>query len=154
MDGTLKTIVTDVSMVASGISKGALKRLGIDVITYINDPRAAAMAEEQNITRSQAGMRLAAKEHPNALYAFGNAPTALMELCCLIRDGKCNPAGVIGAPVGFVHVVESKEELKTFVDIPKIIIDGRKGGSSLAATLTNSILTFDDALQLMPGRDV
>lgn len=153
-NGSLKYIVTDVSMVASGIRKGALQRLGIEVISYINDPRAAEMARNENITRSQAGMRLAAEEHPDALYAFGNAPTALLELCDLVRRGKCNPAGIVGAPVGFVHVEESKHAAKTLRDIPKIIIEGRKGGSNLAATLVNSILTFDDAEQLKPGRDL
>ncbi len=153
-DGTLRTIVTDVSMVASGIRKGALQRLGIEVVCYINDPRAAEMATRLGITRSQAGMRLAAEEHPDALYAFGNAPTALLELCELMRKGKCQPAGIVGAPVGFVHVEESKHAAKAFRSVPKIIIDGRKGGSNLAATLVNSILTFDDAEQLKPGRDV
>lgn len=152
--GELKTIVTDVSMVASGIRKGALGRLGIDVVCYINDPRGAEMAASCGITRAQAGMRLAAEEHPDALYAFGNAPTALLELCDLIRKGKCHPAGIVGAPVGFVHVEESKHAAKPFKDIPKILIEGRKGGSNLAATLVNSILTFDDAEQLKPGRDV
>lgn len=153
-NGMLKTIVTDVTMAASGIRKGALLRLGIEVVCYINDPRGVEMAKEKNITRAQAGMRLAAEEHPNALYVFGNAPTALLELCELIRKGKCHPAGIIGAPVGFVHVEESKHAVKTLRDIPKIIIDGRKGGSNLAATLTNSVLTYDDAAQLKPGRDV
>lgn len=153
-EGSIKTIVTDVSMVASGIRKGAMERLGIDVVCYINDPRGAEMAKEHNITRAQAGMRLAADEHPDALYVFGNAPTALLELCDLIRKRKCHPVGIIGAPVGFVHVEESKHAAKTFKDIPKILIEGRKGGSNLAATLVNSILTYDDAEQLKPGRDV
>lgn len=153
-DGSIKTIVTDVSMVASGIRKGALQRLGIETVCYINDPRSAEMAKKENITRAQAGMRLAAKEYPEALYAFGNAPTALLELCTLIRKNICRPAGIIGAPVGFVHVEESKHAAKTMAGIPKIIIEGRKGGSNLAATLVNSILTFDDAEQLRPGRDV
>lgn len=153
-DGTIKTIVTDVTMAASGIRKGALQRLGIDVVCYINDPRGTEMAKELNITRAQAGMRLAAAEHPEALYVFGNAPTALLELCDLIRKKKCHPAGIIGAPVGFVHVEESKHAAKPFKNIPKIIIEGRKGGSNLAATLVNSILTYDDAEQLNPGRDV
>lgn len=153
-DGTIKTIVTDVTMAASGIRKGALERLGIETVCYINDPRGAEMAKALNITRAQAGMRLAAEEHPDALYVFGNAPTALLELCDLIRKKKCHPAGIIGAPVGFVHVEESKHAAKPFKDIPKILIEGRKGGSNLAATLVNSILTFDDAEQLKPGRDV
>ena len=120
-EGTLKTIVTDVTMVTSGIRKG---------------------------------IRLAVEEHPDALFAFGNAPTALMELCDLIRKGKAQPAGIIAAPVGFVHVRESKHMVKPFRNIPKIIIEGRKGGSNLAATLCNAILTFDDAAQLKPGRDL
>lgn len=152
--GELKTIVTDVTMAASGIRKGALERLGIQVVCYINDPRGSEMAKKLGITRAQAGMRLAAEEHPNALYVFGNAPTALLELCELIIKQKCCPAGIIGAPVGFVHVEESKHAAKTFKNIPKILIEGRKGGSNLAATLVNSVLTFDDAEQLRPGRDV
>ena len=153
-DGTLKTIVTDVTMVTSGIRKGALQRLGIEAKCYLSDPRVAEMASTQGITRTQAGVRLAVEEHPDALFAFGNAPTALMELCDLIRKGKAHPAGIIAAPVGFVHVRESKHMVKPFRDIPKIIVEGRKGGSNLAATLCNAILTFDDAAQLKPGRDL
>ena len=130
VQGEIKTIVTDVTMVTSGIRKGALAR------------------------RTQAAIRLAVEEHPDALYAFGNAPTALMELCDLIRKGKVHPAGIVAAPVGFVHVRESKHMVKPFKDIPKIIVEGRKGGSNLAATLCNAILTFDDAAQLKPGRDL
>lgn len=153
-NGELKTIVTDVTMAASGIRKGALQRLGIEVVCYINDARGTEMAKTLGITRAQAGMRLAAEEHPDALYVFGNAPTALLELCELIRKGKCRPAGIIGAPVGFVHVEESKHAAKPFKDIPKIIIEGRKGGSNLAATLVNSVLTYDDAEMMMPGKDL
>jgi precorrin isomerase len=153
-DGSLKTIVTDVTMVTSGIRKGALQRLGIETKCYLSDSRVAEMATALGITRTQAGIRLAVEEHPDALFAFGNAPTALMELCELIRKGKAHPAGIIAAPVGFVHVRESKHMVKPFKDIPKIIIEGRKGGSNLAATLCNAILTFDDAAQLKPGRDL
>lgn len=152
--GQAKVIVTDVTMAASGIRKGALQRMGIEVKCYLSDPRVAEMAAEKGITRTQAGIRLAVSEHPNALFAFGNAPTALMELCELIRKGHAHPCGVIAAPVGFVHVRESKHMIKPFTQIPKIIVEGRKGGSNLAATLVNSILTFDDAEQLRPGRDV
>lgn len=153
-DGTLKTIISDVTMVTNGIRKGALNRLGIEAKCYLNDPRVAEMATSLGITRTQAGIRLAVEEHPDALFAFGNAPTALMELCDLIRKGKAHPAGIIAAPVGFVHVRESKHMVKPFKDIPKIIVEGRKGGSNLAATLCNAILTFDDAAQLKPGRDL
>ena len=159
-NGTLKTIVTDVTMVTSGIRKGALQRLGIEAKCYLSDPRVISLTSHpspltsESITRTQAGIRLAVEEHPDALFAFGNAPTALMELCDLIRKGKAHPAGIIAAPVGFVHVRESKHMVKPFKDIPKIIIEGRKGGSNLAATLCNAILTFDDAEQLKPGRDL
>ena len=163
-DGSLKTIVTDVTMVTSGIRKGALQRLGIEAKCYLSDPRVAELtklpapqgegAGVGSITRTQAGIRLAVEEHPDALFAFGNAPTALMELCELIRKGKAHPVGIIAAPVGFVHVRESKHMVKPFKDIPKIIVEGRKGGSNLAATLCNAILTFDDAAQLKPGRDL
>ncbi len=152
--GEVKTIVTDVTMVVSGIRKGALSRLGIEAKCYLGDPRVVEMASAQGITRTQVGIRLAVEEHPDALFAFGNAPTALMELCTLIRKGKACPAGIIAAPVGFVHVRESKHMVKPFKDIPKIIVEGRKGGSNLAATLCNAILTFDDAEQLKPGRDL
>jgi precorrin-3B C17-methyltransferase len=153
-NGEITTIVTDVTMVTSGIRKGALQRLGIEAKCYLQDARVAEYASTNNITRTQAGIRLAIEEHPNALFAFGNAPTALMELCDLIRKGKAHPAGIIAAPVGFVHVKESKHMVKPFKDIPKIIVEGRKGGSNLAATLCNAILTFDDAAQLKPGRDL
>ena len=153
-DGSLRHIVTDVTMAASGIRKGALDRLDIQVHCYINDPRSKQMAEEQGITRSQASMQLAAEEHPDALYVVGNAPTALFEICDLVRKGRLHPAGIIAAPVGFVHVCESKHAAKTLTQIPKIIVEGRKGGSNLAATLCNAILTYDDAAQLIPGRDL
>ena len=152
--GELRTIVTDVTMAASGIRKGALQRLGVEVKCYLSDPRVADMAEQQGITRTQAGIRLAVAEHPDALFVFGNAPTALMELCDLMRKGTAHPAGIVAAPVGFVHVKESKYMVKTFTDVPKIIVEGRKGGSNVAATLCNAILCFDDAEALRPGRDL
>lgn len=152
--GEIDTVITDVTMVASGIRKGALERLGVEVKCYLHDPRVADMASRLGITRTQAGIRLAVEEHPGALYAFGNAPTALMELCDLTRRGKAHPGGIIASPVGFVNVQESKHMAMTFRSIPKLVVRGRKGGSNLAATLVNSILTLDDAEALRPGRDV
>ena len=154
LDGKFDTIITDVTMVASGIRKGMLERLGLQVKCYLNDPRTKELADLKGITRSQAGIRLAVEEHPNALFAVGNAPTAIIELCDLIRRGKAQPTGMVVAPVCFVQVRESKYMAKVFKDIPKIIVEGRKGGSNLAATLVNSILTLDDAEALRPGRDV
>ncbi|UKK51700.1 precorrin-3B C(17)-methyltransferase [Prevotella sp. E13-17] len=153
-DGTLKHIVTDVTMAASGIRKGALDRLGIQVHCYINDSKTKQIAQEKGITRSQACMQQAAEQYPEALYVVGNAPTALFEICDLVHKGKLRPAGIIAAPVGFVHVCESKHAVKTLRHIPKLIVEGRKGGSNLAATLCNAILTYDDAEQLAPGRDL
>ena len=153
-EGRIRAIITDVTMAAAGIRKGALERLGVEVRCYLSDERTAQLAREKQITRTQAGIRLAVAEHPDALYVFGNAPTALMELCDLIRKGKARPAGVIAAPVGFVHVRESKQMVKPFAHIDKLIIEGRKGGSNLAATLVNAILCYNDAEQLKPGRDV
>lgn len=152
--GKVSTIVTDVTMAASGIRKGALQRLGVEVKCYLNLPETAQLAKEKEITRTQAGIRLAVEQHPDALYVFGNAPTALMELCELIRKKKARPCGIVAAPVGFVHVCESKQMVKPFKDIPEIIVEGRKGGSNLAATLVNSILCWPDAAELKPGRDV
>ncbi|MDR2466665.1 MAG: precorrin-3B C(17)-methyltransferase [Prevotellaceae bacterium] len=153
-DGRINTVITDVTMAAAGIRKGAIERLGVSVKCYLHDERVADLAKARGITRAQAGIRLAAEEHPDALYVFGNAPTALMELCELIRKGKAAPAGIVAAPVGFVNVCESKYTVKSFANIPKVIIEGRKGGSGLAATLVNAILTLDDAEKLQPGRDV
>lgn len=154
-EGKLRHIVTDVSMVASGIRKGALQRLGIEVHCYINDPRVVESVKQSKgkLTRSEVSMRLAAEEHPDALFAIGNAPTALLEVCRLVRSGHLHPVGIIAAPVGYVHVCESKHAVKTLRNIPKMIVEGRKGGSNLAATLVNSILTYDDAIALAPGRD-
>ena len=152
--GKVRTIITDVTMAASGIRKGALERLGLSVKCYLSDPKTEELAKKASITRTQAGIRLAVSDYPDALYVFGNAPTALMELCALVRSGKARPCGIIAAPVGFVHVCESKHMVKPFKDIPKIIVEGRKGGSNLAATLVNSILCWPDAEQLKPGRDV
>ena len=152
--GAVRTIITDVTMAASGIRKGALQRMGLEVKCYMQDEKTVALATEKGITRTQAGIRIAVSEHPDALFVFGNAPTALMELCDLIRKGKATPAGIIAAPVGFVHVQESKHMVKPFTSIPKLIVEGRKGGSNLAATLTNAILCYNDAINLKPGRDV
>lgn len=152
--GEIDTIITDVTMAASGIRKGALERLGLTVKCYLHDDRVAELASTKKITRTQAGIRLAVEEHPKALFVFGNAPTALIELCTLTRKKKATPGGIIAAPVGFVHVEESKHMAKPFLSIPKLIIEGRKGGSNLAATLVNAILCYNDADQLKPGRDV
>lgn len=152
--GNPPAVISDVTMVTSGIRKAAVERLGIDVKCYLHDSRVKDMAESKGITRTQAGIRLAVEEHPDAIFVFGNAPTALIELTDLMRKGKANPTGVVAAPVGFVNVQESKHRLKVFKDTPKVIIEGRKGGSNIAATIINAALAYKDAANLEPGREV
>lgn len=145
-------IVTDVSMVTRGIRRNIVDKLNLIVKCYLDDKRVAAIAEEKKITRTQAGIQLAAEEHPDAIYAFGNAPTALIELINLIRKEKASPAGVIAAPVGFINVKESKWQLKYGCPkIPSVIIEGRKGGSNVAATIINAILSWNEAEAMHPG---
>lgn len=153
-DGTIKKIVTDVTMVKAGIRKAACEELGVEVICLLDNPEALEMSEKLKITRSKAAIRVAVKHYPEALYVFGNAPTALSELAQQIARGNASPAGIIAAPVGFVNVEESKHMIKPFTNIPKIIAEGRKGGSNLAATLVNSILSFEDAKEMNPGRHI
>lgn len=137
------TIITDVTMVQSGITKEFTSKYQNQVLCYLNDPEATALAQTENITRSQAGIRLALAKHPNALYVVGNAPTALFELCEQIIDQKCKPVGVVGAPVGFVNVVESKLKLQAITAIPYVIIRERKGGSNVAASIVNAAFTLE-----------
>jgi precorrin-3B C17-methyltransferase len=137
------TIVTDVTMVQSGITKEFIKKHNAQVLCYLNDDAVAAMAEKENITRSQAGMRIAIEKHPHALFAVGNAPTALHELCDQLIENKFKPEGIIGAPVGFVNVVESKLKLQALTNVPYVIIKGRKGGSNVAASIVNAAFTVN-----------
>ncbi|WP_461633782.1 precorrin-3B C(17)-methyltransferase [Labilibaculum euxinus] len=147
-------IITDVTMVQSGIRKKACDRMGVEIKCYLHDSRTMELSVKHGITRTQAGIRLAVEEHPDALYVFGNAPTALIELTDLMRSKNIQPAGIIAAPVGFVNVKESKHRVKSFSELPAVIIEGRKGGSTLAATIVNAILSLEDAYDLKPGRDV
>ncbi len=153
--GNPPKIITDVSMVKEGIRKTIVEKLGIEIKCYLKDPRVRDLAEKQNITRTQAGIRLAVKEHPEGLFVFGNAPTALIELIRQIKSGNAYPTGVIAAPVGFVNVKESKWQMKYGCpDIPSVIIEGNKGGSSIAATIVNAILSWKDAEQINPGNGI
>ncbi|PIF04621.1 MAG: precorrin-3B C(17)-methyltransferase, partial [Draconibacterium sp.] len=148
-------IITDVSMVTQGIRKAIAQKLGLNIKCYLTDERVKELAEKEGITRTQAGIRLAVEEYPNAIYAFGNAPTALIELVNLIRKRKAAPAGVIAAPVGFVNVKESKWQMKYGCPhIPTIFVNGRKGGSNVAATIINSILSWAEAEAMHPGKGV
>jgi len=139
-------IVTDVTMVKSGITRAFSEENGNNIICCLNDKDAIKMAIEENITRSQAGIRKAIELHPNALYVVGNAPTALMEITEQLRTNKnFKPAGVIGVPVGFVNVIESKEQLSQVSHTDWVIIEGNRGGSNVAAAIVNAAFSLDEA---------
>lgn len=140
------TIVTDVTMVQSGITKEFLKKYNATVHCYLNDDAVAGLSEKEGLTRSQAGMRIAIEKHPHALFVIGNAPTALFELCEQLQENKFQPAGIIAAPVGFVNVVESKLKLQAIRKVPYVIIKGRKGGSNVAASIVNAAFTLDQII--------
>ncbi len=147
------TFITDTNMALSGISKPGLARLSLEGICYMADPEIAAEAKEKGTTRADVSMRRGAREHPDGFFVSGNAPTALITLSELIRDG-LRPSLVIGVPVGFVNVVESKEELFETCEaagVPAIVAFGRKGGSNVAAAITNALL-YTAADTLDPGK--
>ncbi|MES2872662.1 MAG: precorrin-3B C(17)-methyltransferase [Bacteroidota bacterium] len=138
------TIVTDVTMVQAGITKSFAEKYGNQVICLLNDPETLVLAEKENLTRSQAGIKLAAARHPEALFVIGNAPTALIEIADQTREGQINPVGIIAAPVGFVNVVESKERVR-MLKVPHAIIEEKRGGSNFAAAIVNAAFTLDEA---------
>ena len=132
-------IVTDTNMAKAGVSKPSLKTLGCELHCFMADPEVAMLAKEQGLTRAAVSMEKAARELPGAILAVGNAPTALVRARQLLEEGTLSPALVIGAPVGFVNVVESKE-LWLDAPCPRIIARGRKGGSAVAAAIVNALL--------------
>lgn len=132
-------IVTDTTMALSGINKTILGKLGGQVHCYIADPDVAEEAKARGITRSAVSMEKAAQLEQPCIFAIGNAPTALFALHELIAAGKLAPALVIGVPVGFVNVVESKETIMQD-KVPYIVARGRKGGSNVAAAICNALL--------------
>ena len=125
------TIVTDTQMAWSGVNKRVLEKLGGSARCFMSDPR--------GITRAAVSMERCARLTGPLILALGNAPTALVRACELMDQGKLAPALVIGAPVGFVNVVESKQLLET-VAVPQIVARGRKGGSNVAAAVCNALL--------------
>ena len=134
------TIVTDTQMAKAGINKKALARLGGEVYCFMSDEDVAAAAREHGTTRATASMDKAAALKKPLIFAIGNAPTALVRLYELMEEGSLRPELIIGAPVGFVNVVQSKERLLTLKDIPYIVARGRKGGSNIAACICNALL--------------
>ena len=132
-------IVTDTRMVLSGINKNVLDKFGGRVYNFITDEDVARRAEECGTTRSAACMDKAAGLNVPLIFAIGNAPTALIRLYELMREGRIRPKLIIGVPVGFVNV-EYAKELILETDVPFIVARGRKGGSSVAAAICNAIL--------------
>ena len=136
------TIVTDTNMAFSGVSKPTLDRLGGQALCYMAHPDVAQEAGERGVTRATVSMEKALREHPKAVLAVGNAPTALLAIEALMDTG-ARPALVIGVPVGFVNVVESKERILAACEryqVPAIVALGRKGGSNVAAAICNALL--------------
>ena len=132
------SIIADVNGVIGGLNKQNPKDFENNIICNISDPDLAERAKQENKTRAQMSMRVAASEINGGVVVIGNAPTALLEIIKMIREGVTKPALVIGIPVGFVSAAESKEELQT-VDVPFITNTGRKGGSSCAASIVNAL---------------
>ncbi|MGM9649405.1 MAG: precorrin-8X methylmutase [Butyricicoccaceae bacterium] len=132
-------IVTDTTMAMSGINKRTLAALGGEVHCFIGDEDVAQQAKERGVTRSMVSMEKAAAMEVPLIFAIGNAPTALISLCELMDRGAVSPELVIGVPVGFVNVVESKE-LVLEHEVPAIVARGRKGGSNVAAAIVNALL--------------
>lgn len=133
------SIVTDTRMAWSGVNKRVLERFGGQAVCYISDDDVAGEARERGITRAAVSAERAALLSGPVIFAVGNAPTALVRACELMEEGKFIPALVIGVPVGFVNVVESKELLLTMPG-EHITARGRKGGSNIAAAICNALL--------------
>lgn len=135
------SIVTDTKMAASGINKRVLERFGGEVHNFMSDADVAAEAGERGCTRAAVCMERAAALGKPLIYAIGNAPTALVRIYEMLQAGEmpCQPALIVGVPVGFVNVVESKE-LICELDVPHIVARGRKGGSNVAAAICNALL--------------
>lgn len=134
------SIVTDTQMARSGINKRVLEQYGGQVYCFMSDTDVAEEAKRAGTTRAVASMEKACTLEEDLIFAIGNAPTALIRLYELIREGRIAPKLVIGAPVGFVNVVQSKEQILTLKDTPYIVARGRKGGSNIAACICNALL--------------
>lgn len=133
-------IVTDTQMAKAGINKTILGKLGGQVHCFMSDPDVAAEAKERGITRAIVSMERAAALPKPCIFAVGNAPTALISIKEQMEKGQLHPALIIGVPVGFVNVVESKELIIQSGLAPYIVARGRKGGSNVAAAICNALL--------------
>lgn len=133
-------IVTDTQMAKAGINKTILASLGGEVHCFMSDPDVAAEAKARGVTRAIVSMERAAQLPKPCIFAIGNAPTALVSLEALMEADKLYPALIIGVPVGFVNVIESKELVIANCRAPYIVARGRKGGSNVAAAICNAML--------------
>ena len=134
-----RNIVVDSSMVKAGINKNITARFKNKIICRIHDKDVIKKSGELNLTRAIVAMRKSQRETDGGIVAIGNAPTALFELCDLIKEAKSKPALVVGIPVGFVGAAESKRALRS-LKIPYITNKSRKGGSTVAAAIVNALL--------------
>ena len=132
-------IVTDTQMALSGINKAAAAKLGCTVHCFMSDPDVAEQAKERGCTRAVVSMEKASKLNKPLIFAIGNAPTALLKIRERFDAGKINPLLIIGVPVGFVNIIESKEAIME-TDVPFIVSKGRKGGSNVAAAIVNALM--------------
>lgn len=133
------TIVTDTQMAKSGINKTAAGKLGCEVLCFMSDPDVAEIAKKRGCTRAVASMEKASRLGGPLVFAIGNAPTALLRIREMMDEGTLRPELVIGVPVGFVNVVESKEAIME-TNVPYIVAKGRKGGSNVAAAIVNALM--------------
>lgn len=132
-------IITDTQMAKAGINKALLASFGGEVHCFMSDKDVAEEAKQRGVTRAAVSMEKACAYSKPLVFAIGNAPTALIRICELVKEGRLSPSGVIGVPVGFVNVMESKELLMD-MEIPSIVTLGRKGGSNIAAAVCNALL--------------
>jgi len=133
------SVIVDVNGVIGGLNKQNPKDFGNKIICNISSPEVMELAKKQNKTRSQVSMRVTSSDIEGGIVAIGNAPTALLELIQMVKEGIVKPALIIGIPVGFTNASESKEELSKLTDIPFISNMGRKGGSSSASAIVNAL---------------
>lgn len=137
-------VIADVQMIESGSGKKRFQKHGGDLHCYIADEDVAIEAKRHNTTRAIISMQKAVQQNEGGIYAIGNAPTALLELIRLIKEGIAKPDLIIGMPVGFVSAAESKEELAKITEVPFITNVGRKGGSTVTVAALNAISLLAD----------
>ena len=137
-------IIADVEMICVGLSKPRLSHFGVTTHHYISDADVITQAKAENTTRAVQAMRKAQRLGllDNSIVAVGNAPTALLEVVRMIKEEGLRPALIVGMPVGFVSAAESKDETALLQDIPWIITQGRKGGSTLVVAAIHALLAL------------